>query len=119
MPAELVDGGGLDLIAARLVDAARADGIALTGDGGLLPALLSRVFTLGLETELTDHLGYERHAAAGRNTGNSRNGRYPKTVTTEVGPVEVQVPRDRLATFDPKLIPKGEPARDAGGSPSR
>lgn len=108
VPAEIVDGDGLDLIAARLVEVAQADGIALTGDGGLLPALLSRVLTVGLEAELTEHLGYDRHAVEGRNTGNSRNGRYPKTVTTEVGPVEVQVPRDRNATFDPKLIPKGE-----------
>lgn len=108
MPAEIVDGDGLDLIAARLVEVAQADGIALTGDGGLLPALLSRVLTVGLEAELTEHLGYDRHSPDGRNTGNSRNGRYPKTVTTEVGPVEVQVPRDRNATFDPKLIPKGE-----------
>jgi transposase-like protein len=108
LPAEIVDGDGLDLIAARLVEAARADGIALTGEGGLLPALLSRVLSVGLETELTEHLGYERHAAAGRNTGNSRNGRYAKTVTTEVGPVEVQVPRDRNATFEPVLVPKGE-----------
>lgn len=108
VPAGIVDGGGLDLIAARLVEAAQADGIALTGDGGLLPALLSRVLTVGLEAELTEHLGYDRHSVEGRNTGNSRNGRYAKTVTTEVGPVEVQVPRDRNATFDPKLIPKGE-----------
>ena len=108
VPAEIVDGDGLDLIAARLVEVAQADGIALTGDGGLLPALLSRVLTVGLEAELTEHLGYDRHSPDGRNTGNSRNGRYPKTVTTEVGPVEVQVPRDRNATFDPKLIPKGE-----------
>lgn len=108
VPAEIVDGDGLDLIAARLVEVAQADGIALTGDGGLLPALLSRVLTVGLEAELTEHLGYDRHAPEGRNTGNSRNGRYPKTVTTEIGPVEVQVPRDRNATFDPKLIPKGE-----------
>ena len=108
VPAEIVDGDGLDLIAARLVEAARADGIALTGDGGLLPALLSRVLSVGLEAELTEHLGYDPHAVEGRNTGNSRNGRYAKTVTTEVGPVEVQMPRDRNATFDPKLVPKGE-----------
>ena len=74
LPAEIVDSDGLDLIAARLVNAARADGIALTGDGGLLPALLSRVLSAGLEAELTEHLGYERHSAAGNNTGNSRNG---------------------------------------------
>ena len=49
MPAEIVDGDGLDVIASRLVEAARADGVALTGEGGLLPALLSRVLSAGLE----------------------------------------------------------------------
>jgi len=108
LPAEIVDDTSLDVIAARLVDAARSDGIALTGDGGLLPALLSRVLSAGLEAELGDHLGYERHAVAGRNSGNSRNGAYQRTVTTEVGPVEVTMPRDRDSTFDPVLVPKGE-----------
>ncbi|MEO1057708.1 MAG: IS256 family transposase [Actinomycetota bacterium] len=96
------------MIAGQLVEAARADGVALTGDGGLLPALLSRVLSAGLEAELGDHLGYDRHAVDGRNTGNSRNGAYQRTVTTEVGPVDVTMPRDRNATCEPKLVPKGE-----------
>ena len=108
VPAEIVANTDLDVIASRLVDAARSDGIALTGAGGLLPALLSRVLSSGLEAELTDHLGYERHAIAGINTGNSRNGTYPKTVTTEIGDVDLQVPRDRNGTFDPQLVPIGE-----------
>ena len=108
VPAEIVANTDLDVIASRLVDAARSDGIALTGAGGLLPALLSRVLSSGLEAELTDHLGYERHATAGINTGNSRNGTYPKTVTTEIGDVDLQVPRDRNGTFDPQLVPIGE-----------
>lgn len=108
LPAEIVHGDGLDVIAGRLVEAARADGVALTGEGGLLPALLSRVLSAGLEAELGEHLGYERHAAAGRNSGNSRNGAYTRTVTTEVGPVEVTMPRDRNSTFEPVLVPKGE-----------
>ena len=108
VPAEIVDHDSLNVIAGQLVEAARSDGVALTGDGGLLPALLSRVLSAGLEAELGDHLGYDRHAADGRNTGNSRNGAYQRTVTTEVGPVEVTMPRDRNSTFDPKLVPKGE-----------
>lgn len=103
-----VVGSELDLIASRLVDQARAEGIALTGNGGLLPALLSRVLTTGLNVELTEHVGYERHAVEGHHSGNSRNGSYPKTVTTEIGAVEVQMPRDRAGTFDPVLVPKGE-----------
>ncbi len=99
---------GLDAVAAQLVDAARTEGIALTGDGGLLPALLKKVLETGLNAELTDHLGYEPHAVTGRNSGNSRNGTFDKTVTTEVGPVDLQVPRDRAGTFDPQLVPHGE-----------
>ena len=101
-------GGELDVIASQLVDAARAEGIALTGEGGLLPALLGRVLSAGLPAELTDHLGYERHAVDGHGSGNSRNGTYPKTVTTEIGEVEVAMPRDRAGSFDPVLVPKGE-----------
>jgi transposase-like protein len=112
LPAEIVHGDGLDVIAGRLVEAARADGVALTGEGGLLPALLSRVLSAGLEAEIGEHLGYERHAAAGRNSGNSRNGAYTRTVTTEVGPVEVAMPRDRNSTFEPVLVPKGERRMD-------
>lgn len=68
-PAEIVDGDGLDVIDGRLVEAAQADDVALTCDGGLLPARLSRVLSAGLEAELGEHLGYDRHALAGRNTG--------------------------------------------------
>ena len=56
---------------------------------------------------MTEHLGYERHAAAGRGSGNSRNGSYPKTVTTEIGKVGLRVPRDRNASFDPVTVPQG------------
>lgn len=98
----------LSVIAKHLVDQARADGIALTGGGGLLPALVARVLETGLQAELTDHLGYERHAVDGRGSGNSRNGSFPKTVTTEIGEVDLAVPRDRNGTFEPALVPHGE-----------
>jgi transposase-like protein len=58
--------------------------------------------------ELTDHLGYERHAVEGRGSGNSRNGSYPKTVTTDIGKVDVRVPRDRNGSFEPVTVAKGE-----------
>lgn len=51
-------------------------------------------------------LGYDRHESSGRNLGNSRNGSRPKTVLTEAGPVEIQVPRDRDGTFEPKVVKK-------------
>jgi putative transposase len=94
--------------AAELVAQARAEGVELTGDNGLLTGLVRQVLQTGLEVEMTDHLGYERHAVEGRGSGNSRNGTTSKTVTTEVGKVELQVPRDRNATFDPKTVRKGQ-----------
>jgi putative transposase len=96
----------MDDWAARLVDQARAEGVALTGDGGLLTDLMRHVLQRGLEVELSEHLGYERHAVEGRGSGNSRNGSYPKTITTEIGEVEVLMPRDRAGTFEPVTIPK-------------
>jgi transposase-like protein len=99
---------GLADIAERLVDQARADGVALTGDGGLLTGLVQRVLQGALEAEITDHLGYEPHDPAGRGSGNSRNGRYPKTVRTEIGDVRIEVPRDRNGTFEPVTVPVGQ-----------
>lgn len=107
-PGELAPIGDLGLLAESLVDRARADGIALTGEGGLLTKLIAQVLETGLQVEMTDHLGYEPHAVEGNNTGNSRNGSFPKTVVTEVGPVELRIPRDRNGTFDPVLVPHGE-----------
>ena len=89
-----------------LVQRARAEGVELTGDGGLLTGLVRQVLQTGLEVEMTDHLGYERNAVEGRGSGNSRNGTTPKTVTTEIGQVDLDVPRDRAGTFDPVTIPK-------------
>ena len=64
-PGGLAVTGDLEVIAGRLVDQARAEGISLTGEGGLLPALVARVLETGLAAELTEHLGYERHAVEG------------------------------------------------------
>ena len=94
--------------AAELVARARDEGVELTGENGLLTGLVRQVLQTGLEVEMTDHLGYERHAAEGRNSGNSRNGMTSKTVTTEVGKVELGVPRDRDGSFDPRTVRKGQ-----------
>jgi putative transposase len=59
-----------------------------------------------LEGEMSDHLGYPCGDPAGRNGGNSRNGRRAKTVLTEIGPVELEVPKDRQSTFEPKIVAK-------------
>src|SRR6476659_4804322 len=92
----------------ELVARARAEGVELTGDNGLLTALVRQVLQTGLEVEMTDHLGYQRHAIEGRGTGNSRNGTTAKTVTTEIGQVELRVARDRNASFDPGTVRKGQ-----------
>jgi transposase-like protein len=90
----------------RLVGQARAGGLQLTGEGGLLAQLTKRLVESALEGELTDHLGYGRHDAAGRNGENSRNGHRSKAVLTEVGPVEIDVPRDRDGSFEPRIVAK-------------
>lgn len=95
-------------VAERLVDQARNDGIALTGAGGLLTGLVQQVLQASLEGELTEHLGYEANAIEGRGSGNSRNGFYPKTVTSEIGDIDLEIPRDRNGTFTPATIPVGQ-----------
>jgi putative transposase len=92
--------------AQALVDRARSEGVALTGEDDLLTSMVREVLQAGLDVEMADHLGYEPYDAAGRNSGNSRNGSYQKTVKTDVGPVELQMPRDREGTFDPVTVPK-------------
>jgi putative transposase len=90
----------------ELVSRAEAEGLQLTGEGGLLQQLTKRLLESALDGEMTDHLGYEKHDPAGKNGGNSRNGNRAKTVLTEVGPVEIAVPRDREASFEPKIVRK-------------
>jgi len=91
----------------ELVIAARARGEDLTGPGGLLKLLTKTVLETALEEELSEHLGYDKHAVEGRNRGNSRNGKRSKTVVTDaVGPVEIEVPRDRDGTFAPVIVGK-------------
>lgn len=78
----------------------------ILGEEGLLKDLTRRLVNRALEGEMTAHLGYERHAPAGKNTGNSRNGRTAKTVQTQTGEVEIEVPRDRAGEFEPQLVRK-------------
>jgi putative transposase len=93
--------------ARELVRMAKEQGLALTGPDGLLKQLTKTVIETALDEEMTDHLGYEKHDAAGRQTGNSRNGIRSKTVLTETtGPVEIDVPRDRDGTFKPVIVKK-------------
>jgi transposase-like protein len=93
-------------LAKELVDKARADGVELVGPDGMLTGLTKTVVETALEEEMSDHLGYDRHEPAGRNGGNSRNGTRAKTVLTEIGPVEIEVPRDRDGSFEPQIVRK-------------
>src|SRR6478736_842079 len=101
-PLDVVD----EQLIEQLADRARSQGLQLTGEGGLLARLTKTVIESALEGELDDHLGYAKHDPVGRNGENSRNGRRGKTVLTEVGPVEIAVPRDRDGSFEPKLVGK-------------
>ncbi|SHN15304.1 transposase, partial [Actinacidiphila paucisporea] len=79
LPADVLD----EQLIGQLVDRARAGGLQLTGEGGLLQQLTKRVLESALEGEITDRLGYEKHDPAGAGSGNSRNGVRAKTVLTE------------------------------------
>ena len=110
--AEGWDQAGAELSAAdeqvlrELTERARAGGLKLTGEGGLLGKLTKMVIEGALEGELDDHLGYGKHDPEGRDGGNSRNGRRAKTVLTDTGPVEISVPRDRDSSFEPRIVAK-------------
>lgn len=94
-------------LAEQLVERARSDGLSLVGPGGLLAGLTKTVIETALEAEMDDHLGYPKRDHGGvRETGNERNGTRSKTVLTEIGPVTVDVPRDRDASFEPVIVRK-------------
>src|SRR3954471_10764110 len=102
-----VQANGLDeQLVGKLVEQARASGLQLSGEGGLLQRLTKLVTESALEGEIIDHLGDDRHDPAGKNGANSRNGTRSKTVLTEVGPVELAVPRDRDGSFEPQIVRK-------------
>jgi putative transposase len=80
------------------------------GEDGLFKQLKKALLERALGAELTHHLGYEKGDPVGRGTGNNRNGSYAKTVLTEDGSVEIDVPRDRNGSFEPQIVAKGETA---------
>src|SRR5881394_3848703 len=80
----------------------------IIGENGLLKQLTKAILERALQAEMTDHLGYEKHNPAGHRRGNTRNGKSQKTLTGEFGELELETPRDRKATFDPKIVAKGQ-----------
>ncbi|WP_415854154.1 IS256 family transposase [Sinomonas sp. G460-2] len=98
-------------LAERLLAQAKEQGVSLVGPGGLLAGLTKTVLETALEAELTEHLGHE-HGETPQGS-NIRNGTRPKTVLTQIGPVQIEVPRDRDGSFSPVIVPKR--ARRLGG----
>ena len=78
----------------------------LLGENGLLKQLTKAVLERAMQAELTHHLGYDKHDPKGHNSGNSRNGKSKKTLKGDFGSLPLEVPRDRNASFDPKIVPK-------------
>lgn len=106
---ELAASGQLDALFAQI----DTGSVELTGDGGFVPALVKAALERGLQAELSGHLGYDKGSAQAADHPNSRNGTSAKTLASEVGPIHLDVPRDRAGTFTPRLVPKGQ--RRLGG----
>jgi putative transposase len=102
----------LDALLERSRD--QGGGLRLTGEGSMLGELVRAVLERALESELNAHLGYAKGERAAAGGGNARNGNIAKTVQTGVGPVPLQVPRDRAGTFEPSWSPSGPGGSRAG-----
>ena len=79
----------------------------LIGENGLLKQLTKALVERALQAELTTHLGYEKHDPEGQNSGNSRNGSSSKRLKGDFGTVEIEVPRDRQASFEARFPQQG------------
>ena len=95
---QLRETGALD----GLFEKIDAGQVNMTGADGLLPALVKEALERGLAAELTEHLGYDKGEPTSQARGNARNGATSKMVDSEVGPFEIEVPRDRAGTFSPR-----------------
>jgi len=76
--------------------------------GELTKTLRKAILEAALSGEITEHLGYEKHAVDGNGTGNSRNGKSKKTLKGDHGEVEIDIPRDRAGTYEPQIVKKGK-----------
>jgi transposase-like protein len=99
-------------LADQLLARAQAEGAELLGPDGLLSQVTKAVLERALAEEMTEHLGYEKHDRAGRGSGNSRNGSTGKTLLTDIGGVDLEVPRDRNGSFSPQIVRKGQTRLD-------
>jgi hypothetical protein len=78
------------------------------GENGILKQFTKALLERAMQVEMSEHLGYEKHDAAGDNSGNSRNGTSGKTMKGDFGELPIEVPRDRNSEFEPKIVPKGK-----------
>ncbi|OIQ82173.1 transposase, mutator family [mine drainage metagenome] len=93
-------------MARAMVVQARQTGVGRVGPDGLLAGLTKQALELALEEELTEHLGYEAGDREAKVGTDERNGSRSKTVITEIGPVQLEVPRDREGRFEPAIVKK-------------
>src|SRR5579859_4972453 len=80
----------------------------IIGENGLLKQLTKAVLERALQAELSDHLGFKKHDPAGHHSGNTRNGSSRKSLKGDFGELELETPRDRKASFAPKIVAKGQ-----------
>ena len=78
----------------------------LIGENGLLKQLTKQLLERAMAAEMTEHVGYEKHDAAGNNSGNSRNGKSAKTIKGTFGELALETARDRIGSFEPQIIEK-------------
>jgi putative transposase len=90
-----------DLLSAKTYD-------DLMGKDGAIKKLIKSTLEGMLDSELTEHLGYDKYSSSGKNTGNSRNGKTSKTLKNDNGEIDINVPRDRNGDFDPVIVKKYE-----------
>lgn len=88
------------------VDFAKLTPEQITGQNGLIQQLTKRIVETAMQAEMTEHLGYKKHSKKKSDSDNARNGNSSKTVITESGEIEIEVPRDRNAEFEPQIIKK-------------
>lgn len=111
MPTAADPNGGPPTIPDELVDqllAGYRKPEDLLGPGGLIKQLMGRLITRAMSAEMSHHLGYDHGQAPPEGQGNRRNGRSPKTLRTDAGPVAIDVPRDRHGSFEPQIVGKHE-----------
>jgi putative transposase len=78
----------------------------ITGSDGILKQLTKALIERAMEAEITNHLGYKKNDQAEKDTSNRRNGKTKKTLRSDQGPLEIEVPRDREGEFEPEIVPK-------------